>query len=53
MHPVERKRGNLLCAQVVFVGFDHLLNHLTADGTGFAAGELTVVALVELYTNLP
>ena len=31
----------------------HLLDHLTTDGTGFTAGKLTVVTLVELYTNLP
>ena len=41
----------LIVAQVVFVGFDHLLNHLTADGTGFTAGKLTVVTLVQLYAD--
>ena len=31
----------------------HLLDHLTADGACLACGEFTVVAVVEIYTNLP
>ena len=40
----------LLCAlEIVFVFFDHLLNHLTADGACLTCSEITVVALVKVY----
>ena len=32
----------------VLVGLDHLLDHLAADGTGLAAGEVAVVALLQV-----
>ena len=31
----------------------HLLDHLAADGTGLARGEIAVVALLEVDANLP
>ena len=36
----------------VFVGLDHLLDHLTADRTGLTAGELTVIAALEIDADL-
>ncbi len=41
-----------LLLHAVFVGFDHFLDHLTADGTRLLGGEVTVVALLEVDTNL-
>ena len=35
----------------VFVGFHHLLYHLTADGTSFLGGKIAVVTLLEVYAN--
>lgn len=31
----------------------HLLDHLAADGTGLARGEIAVIALLEVDANLP
>ena len=31
----------------------NVIDHLTADGTGFAGGELAVVALLEAYADFP
>jgi len=42
-----------LCLQVLLVALDHLLDHLAADGTGLARGEIAVVALLEVDANLP
>ena len=39
--------------QVLLVALDHLLDHLAADGTGLARGEIAVVALLEVDANLP
>ena len=36
----------------VFVSFDHLADHLAADGTGLTAGELTVVAVLQIHADL-
>ena len=33
-------------------GLDHLLDHLTAHGTGLAAGEVAVVALLQVDAHL-
>ena len=44
--------GNLFCLDRIFVGLDHLLNHLTAYGACLLGGEVTVVALFERNTNL-
>ena len=35
----------------VLVRLNHLLNHLTTDGTSLLRGEVTVVALLKVYTN--
>ena len=35
----------------VFVGFYHLLYHLTADGTSFLGGKIAVVTLLEVYAD--
>jgi len=44
--------GSPVCTGIVRGSYGtHLLNHLTADGTGFTAGELTVVTLVQLYAD--
>lgn len=39
--------------QVLLVALNHLLDHLAADGTGLARGEIAVVALLEVDANLP
>ena len=31
----------------------HVLDHLTADGAGFAGGEVAVVAVLKVDANLP
>ena len=36
----------------VLVGLDHLLDHLAADRTGLAAGEVAVVTALQVDTNL-
>ena len=38
--------------QVLLVGLDHLLDHLAADGTGLAGGQVAVVALLEVDADL-
>ena len=37
----------------VFVGLDHFLDHLAADGAGFARGQVAVVAFLQVHANLP
>ena len=39
--------------QALLVGLDHLLDHLAADGTGLAGGQVAVVALLEVDADLP
>ena len=39
--------------QVLFVALDHLFDHLAADGTGLARGQIAVVALLEVDADLP
>lgn len=34
------------------VGLDHFLDHLAADGAGFAGGEVAVVAVLQVDANL-
>ena len=46
------KKILLLACEVLLVGFDHLLDHLAADRTGLTAGEIAVVALLEVYADL-
>lgn len=47
--PVRRV---LLLCEVLLVRFDHLLHHLAAYGTGLTAGEIAVIALLEVYADL-
>ena len=37
----------------LLVGLDHLLDHLAADGAGFAGGQVTVVTVGQVHANLP
>ena len=37
----------------VFIGLDHLLDHLAADGTGLLRGQITVVTLLQVDADLP
>ena len=39
--------------QILLVGLDHLLDHLAAHGAGLAAGQVSVVALLQIDTHLP
>ena len=39
--------------QTLLVSLDHLLDHLAADGAGFAGGQVTVVAVGQVHANLP
>ena len=41
--------GSLLHA--LLVSLDHLLDHLAADGAGFAGGQVAIVALLKIYTD--
>ena len=38
---------------VALVGLDHFLDHLAADGAGFAGGQVAVVAVGQVHANLP
>ena len=40
------------CLQVLLVGLDHFLDHLSADGTGLAAGQVTVVAVFKVHADI-
>ena len=43
-----------VCAGIVRSSFGtHLLDHLAADGTGLAGGQVAVVALLEVDADLP
>lgn len=37
----------------VLVRLDHLLDHLAANGTGLTAGQIAIVALLQVDANLP
>ena len=39
--------------QTLLVSLDHLLDHLAADGAGFAGGQVTVVALLQVDAHFP
>ena len=39
--------------QAVLVGLDHFLDHLSADGTGLLAGQVAVIALLQVHADLP
>ena len=47
----KEKRLALVC-HILLVGFDHLLHHLTAYGAGLTAGQIAVIALLEVYADL-
>ena len=62
--PSQQKGHGLLAApfvcdlrksllQVLLVALDHLLDHLAADRTGLAGGQIAVVALLEVDADLP
>ena len=38
---------------VALVGLDHFLDHLAADGAGFAGGQVAVVAVLQVDADLP
>ena len=38
---------------ILLVGLDHFLHHLAADGAGFPGGEVTIVAIGQVDTDLP
>ena len=40
-----------IAGHAVLVGLDHLLDHLAADRACLTGGQITVIALVEIYTN--
>ena len=43
-----------VCPQKTHLSYGfHVLNHLTTDGTGLAGSQIAVVALAQVYTNLP
>ena len=42
-----------LVGQILLVGFDHLLDHLAADGAGLAGGQVAVVAVLQVDAHLP
>ena len=37
----------------LLVGLDHFLDHLTADGAGFAGGQIAVVAVLQIHAHFP
>ena len=37
---------------ILLVGLDHLLDHLAADGAGLAAGQVAVVAVLQVDAHL-
>ena len=39
--------------QVLLIGLDHLLDHLAADGAGLTAGQVAVVAFLQVDADLP
>ena len=47
-HPCKRRR--LLHA--VFIRLNHTLYHLASDGAGLTAGELTVITVLQVDTDL-
>ena len=36
----------------IFVGLDHLLDHLATNGTCLTAGKITIIAVLQVNTNL-
>ena len=52
-HTPHLFRRERVLLQTLLVALDHLLDHLTADGTRLAGGQIAVVALLEVDTDLP
>ena len=48
-----RSRGKAVLLHALLVGFDHLLDHLAADGAGLAGGQVTVVAAGQVDAHFP
>ena len=46
-------RDDLWLLYAILVGFDHLLDHLAADGAGLTAGEIAVVTVFQVNADLP
>lgn len=42
-----------LTSQVLLIGFDHLFDHLAADRARLTGGQIAIVALLQVDTNLP
>ncbi len=45
-------RDDLWLLYAILVGFDHLLDHLAADGAGLTAGEIAVVTVFQVNADL-
>ena len=48
--PLAYSSGTL---QVLLVGLDHLLDHLAAHRAGLTAGQVAVVAFLQIDADLP
>ena len=42
----------VLLLQALLVGLNHFLDHLPADGASLAAGQVAVVAFLQVHANL-
>ncbi len=51
LYKPDRPEDSLLHA--VLIGLDHLLDHLAAHGAGLLAGQVAVVALLQVDADLP
>ena len=46
--------GNPIISDIIYGSYGtHLLDHLAADGAGFAAGQVAVIAVGQVDTDLP
>ena len=55
--PAARRRPCFCCLkssrlQVLLVGLDHLLDHLAAHRAGLAAGQVAVIAFLQVHADL-
>ena len=50
---LQRVRAWERLLHVALVGLDHFLDHLAADGAGFAGGQVAVVAVLEVDADFP
>ena len=44
--------AKVILLHAALVGLDHLLDHLAAHGAGLAAGQVTVVAVLQVHADL-